>query len=149
MSYRLLRRQVVPRSLSEVFSFFERPENLATLTPPWLHFTLLSASPVPMRAGQMIDYSLRLMGLRLRWRSEITHYAPPHGFTDEQRRGPYQRWSHRHTFEESAEGVTITDDVEYEIPYGVVGQIAHVVYVQWALKRIFDYRAHMIAEVFR
>ena len=107
----LLRR---PRE--QVFDFFSRAENLNLLTPPWLHFTILTHPPIEMGLGTCISYRIRIRGIPVRWVSEITEWEPPCRFTDTQARGPYRRWAHRHVFEETAEGTLVTDDVSYRVP---------------------------------
>ena len=70
--HELEREQWLPQPLEGIFPFFERPENLALITPPWLGFELLCPSPVPMSKGQMIDYRIRIKGIPVRWRSLIS-----------------------------------------------------------------------------
>jgi ligand-binding SRPBCC domain-containing protein len=94
----LHRRQWVPRPLETVFDFFEHPENLALITPPWLGLRLRTPGPLTMRAGLVIDYHVRALGWTTRWRSLIAEYDPPYGFRDVQVIGPYRRWDHRHRF---------------------------------------------------
>lgn len=147
MTYRLIREQRVGKPLAETFAFFERPENLATLTPPSLHFLLLSPSPVPMAKGARIDYRLQLGGFRVRWTSTITEYDPPHGFTDEQTKGPYAFWRHRHAFSATADGTLVRDEITYGLPWGFLGRIAHALYVRAQLNGIFDYREKMLREL--
>ena len=147
MTHRLIREQRVSKPLAETFAFFERPENLATLTPPSLHFLLLSPSPVPMAKGTTIDYKLQIWGFRIRWTSVITAYDPPHGFSDEQTQGPYAVWRHRHLFSATADGTLVRDEVAYELPWGILGRIAHALVVRRQLKRIFDYREKMLQEL--
>ena len=102
-----LRTQVrLPRPIDEVFPFFADAHNLETLTPPWLKFHVLTPKPIAMAVGTKIDYKLRIRGLPLRWRSEITAWEPPFRFQDEQLRGPYRQWIHEHTFQE-ADGMTL------------------------------------------
>ena len=91
-----------PREI--VFPFFATARNLEVLTPPWLNFRVLTPGKIEMRVGAIIDYQLRSHGLPVRWRTEITGWNPPFSFCDEQRRGPYRRWSHTHTFAEQAGG---------------------------------------------
>lgn len=147
MTYRLIREQRVGKPLAETFAFFERPENLATLTPPSLHLLLLSPLPVVMAKGATIDYKLRICGFRIRWTSVITEYDPPHTFTDQQTQGPYTVWRHWHAFSATADGTLVRDEVTYELPWGIVGQIAHALVVRRQLQRIFDYREKMLREL--
>ena len=121
MKLHVLRSEVwIPHPRTEVFEFFSRAENLEALTPPWLHFSILSPAPIEMQAGTRIRYRLRLHGIPLRWESEITAWEPPHRFVDEQRRGPYDRWIHEHEFEDNEEGTTIRDTVQYSLPGGLL-----------------------------
>jgi ligand-binding SRPBCC domain-containing protein len=147
VTYQLTRAQFIARPLSDVFAFFQRPENLANITPPWLNFVILSPSPVSMAKGIQIDYAMRLFGIRLRWTSLVTDYDPPALFVDEQIKGPYAQWRHRHTFTPQDNGVVARDEVTYALPWGLWGRLAQVVYVQWVLKAIFNYREKMVREL--
>src|SRR3954452_6225085 len=84
---RLERAQLVRRPAEDVFAFFARADNLERITPPWLRFEVLTAEPVALRAGTVIDYRLRLHGLPLRWTSRIEEWRPGRGFVDRQVRG--------------------------------------------------------------
>lgn len=136
----------LPLPPAEVFPFFSRPENLQAITPSWLEFRIVSAAPLPIRCGTQIDYRLRLHGLPLRWRSEITVWEPPHRFRDEQRRGPYRRWVHTHTFEASASGTVCRDEVDYLVPGGAWIERW---FVRRDLRRIFNHRQQALLEHYR
>jgi ligand-binding SRPBCC domain-containing protein len=84
----LHRRQWVPRPLETVFDFFEHPENLALITPPWLGLRLRTPSPLAMRAGLVIDYHVRALGWTTRWRSLIAEYDPPSAFATSRSSAP-------------------------------------------------------------
>lgn len=133
--------------LAEVFRFFEDPRNLGRITPPWLNFSIVDPDGVQMRAGAEIDYVIRWQGLPMKWKTVIREYDPPRRFTDEQARGPYALWHHEHTFEETRAGVAIGDRVDYRLPWGVLGRIAHAVVVKRQLLEIFRFRQRAIAEV--
>lgn len=147
-THTLIRKQFVPRPLEEVFSFFQRPENLAVITPPWLGFRILTPMPIEMEQGTIIDYTIKWMGMPVRWTTMITSYRAPHTFVDQQLKGPYSLWHHTHTFIEKDGGTEMTDTVRYVLPFGILGDVAHAVVVQSQLEKIFDYRRKVIEQVF-
>jgi ligand-binding SRPBCC domain-containing protein len=140
----LHRRQWVPRELDEVFPFFARPENLAEITPPWLSLRVLTPGPLTMRAGLVIDYTVRVLGRPSRWRSLIADYDPPHFFRDVQVIGPYRRWDHQHRFRADEGGTVIEDLVLYEPPLGPLGALLDVLVIRRQLAAIFEYRRQRI-----
>jgi ligand-binding SRPBCC domain-containing protein len=148
MSYRLHRRQVVAGTLPEVFAFFSDPFNLAVITPPWLGFTVAESSDRTVRLGTTIRYRLRLHGIPLGWESRIAEYVEGEVFADEMLSGPYREWYHRHTFRSVSDGVEIADLVEYELPFGLLGRLAHALFVRRELRTIFAYRERRIAQLF-
>ena len=76
--WRLERTQVIARPLSEVWAFFERPENLESITPDFLRFHILTPKPVPMHKDAWIQYRLRLHGIPVHWRTQITRLSLIH-----------------------------------------------------------------------
>lgn len=147
-TYQLMREQFVPAPREEVFGFFSRPENLARLTPRELGFEIMTPGPLAMKAGALIDYTIRLFGVRVRWTTLITSYEPPGKFVDEQLRGPYSFWHHTHLFREADGGTMITDEVRYAMPFGPLGSLAHALFVRRNLRRIFTFREDAIGEIF-
>ena len=131
--------------LDRVFAFFSDARNLERLTPPFVGFEILTPTPVEMRVGALIDYRIRLHGLPLRWRSEITAWEPPFRFVDEQRRGPYRQWIHEHRFEARDGGTLVTDTVRYSV---LGGALIERLFVRRDIRRIFDYRTARLAELF-
>jgi ligand-binding SRPBCC domain-containing protein len=145
---RLHRRQLVVAELCEVFDFFESPTNLESITPPWLRFRIVETSDPEMRLGTRITYRLRLFGMPVRWVSRIAEYERGRCFADEMIVGPYRYWYHRHLFRSTPGGVEIEDLVDYELPFALLGRLAHAVAVGGQLRAIFDYRERRIAEIF-
>lgn len=144
----LTRIQTIPRPIEEVFAFFAEARNLETITPPFLHFHVLTPAPIEMRSGALIDYRLRLRGLPIRWRTRIEEWRPNERFVDTQLRGPYALWHHTHLFRQTPAGVEMTDLVRYALPLGPLGAIAHRLFVRRDVENIFDYRAKTIARLF-
>ncbi len=137
--------QVIDRPIDEVFAFFADAANLQTITPPWLHFKVMTPSPIEMRVGARIDYRLRIRFVPMRWQSEITAWEPPHRFVDEQRRGPYRLWIHEHTFESQGGGTLVRDIVHYSTPGG---GLVNRFFIRPDLKRIFAFRKEALEDIF-
>ena len=128
-----------------VFPFFADARNLERITPPWVHFRILTPGPIAMRAGTLIDYRIRVRGVPLRWRTEIAEWDLPGHFVDVQLRGPYRLWRHTHSFVE-VQGVTLCCD---EIRYAVVGgALVNRLFVQPDVERIFAHRREVLAGLF-
>jgi len=135
----------LPRPRDELFEFFADAFNLETITPPTLQFHVVTPGPIDMRVGRLIDYRLRLHGIPIRWRTEITGWEPPFQFVDEQVHGPYRLWRHLHTFREQDGGTLMTDRVEYAVPGG---PLVHALAVKGDVRRIFEFRERKMLELF-
>jgi ligand-binding SRPBCC domain-containing protein len=143
--YEIKAEITLPQPLENVFPFFSDARNLERLTPDWLKFEVLTPGPVEMAVGTLIEYRLRLRGLPIRWRSEITAWEPPYRFVDEQRRGPYRAWIHEHTFEER-EGQTLARDrVLYD---HLGGRLINRLLVAPDVAKIFAFRRQKMEEIF-
>jgi len=132
-------------SPEELFPFFSDATNLDVLTPPWLHFQIVTPSPIVMQVGTLIDYRLRIRGLPVRWRTRINAWEPPHRFLDEQIRGPYRQWIHEHTFDPCDGGTLARDVVQYSVPFDA---LLHGGLVRPDIERIFEFRSEALRRRF-
>ena len=148
-TYNIKFEQFIDLPIDQVFNFFSKPENLSLITPTRLKFDILTPSPIKMKEGQLIDYSLTIMYfIKLRWRTLITDYEKPYKFVDQQIKGPYSLWHHTHTFEEKNGGTLICDNVTYAIPLGIIGQFMHAIYIKHDVNSIFKYRGKILNQIF-
>ncbi|MFZ1615984.1 MAG: SRPBCC family protein [Flavobacteriales bacterium] len=150
MRHVLERHQVLPIPLQQAWDFFSDPNNLSRITPPEMGFVIREPRPKPpTHAGQRITYTVRpVLGIPLTWVTLITVAEAPHRFVDTQEKGPYAYWHHTHTFEESEGGTVMRDLVEYELPLGVLGELAHRIFVKDQLDGIFKHRERVLQELF-
>lgn len=143
--FRLEASQWLPHPREQVFEFFSDAFQLETLTPQWLHFSVLTPPPIHLRTGSLIDYRLRVRGVPIRWQSRISVWEPPRSFVDEQTRGPYRRWYHQHLFEDADGGTLCRDVVDYAV-YG--GSSINALFVRPDLFKIFAFRQSRLRELF-
>ncbi len=149
MKTHFLRRTTkIQRPLKEVFEFFSNAENLNLLTPPELQFAILSDLPIEMKKGTLIDYQIRLSGIRFNWRTEISEWEPPFRFVDKQLKGPYKIWIHEHRFEELKGETLMHDTVEFLSPGGLFEPLINKGFVEKRVKKIFDFRKQKLNELF-
>jgi ligand-binding SRPBCC domain-containing protein len=148
--YTLTKKQFLPITLDEAWAFFSTPINLKKITPEYMGFNILTdLGDGKMYPGQIIHYIVTpVLGIPMRWTTEITHVIDRKYFVDEQRFGPYSFWHHQHWFREVDGGVEMTDIVNYGIPLGVLGRIANTIFVRSKLQEIFDYREKVTHEMF-
>jgi len=148
-TYHLEREQLLGATVDQVFSFFTDIHNLERITPRWLGFRIIGTPPDRLSEGAIIDYTIRLGGVPVRWRTRIVDWQPGRSFRDVQERGPYALWDHTHSFIETASrNVIMRDDVRYALPLGPLGWLAHAIAVRASLARIFDYRREVLAALF-
>jgi ligand-binding SRPBCC domain-containing protein len=139
------REQLLPQPPERAFEFFSDARNLEAITPPWLGFRVITAGPIEMGDGTLIEYRLRLHRVPVRWLTRIVSWDPPQRFEDVQVRGPYRHWHHTHSFKPAGGGTLMRDEVDYEVPYGPLGRLAETLFVRRDLERIFDYRRDAVA----
>lgn len=137
-------KQYIPKDIDSVFSFFSDAKNLEHITPPLLSFHVTHMSTKNMHKGTLIDYKLKLKGIPLKWRTLISEWNPPHDFVDTQLSGPYKIWHHTHRFEKLGNGTLISDEVQYKLPLGFLGQMMASSLVQNDVEKIFKFRREVI-----
>jgi len=147
--YSLKAVQQLPVSIDQAWDFFSSPANLQLITPPEMHFKVISLYHGPkIYPGQIIEYKLKpLLGIPVYWMTGITHVQDRQFFVDEQRFGPYSLWHHQHHFRSIDGGVEMTDIIHYKLPLAFVGRLVHWLMVRKKLEHIFQFRRSRIEEL--
>ena len=147
--YQIKTKLKLPISVDKAWEFLSNPKNLKEITPKHMNFRILSGADRTIFAGQIIQYKVTpMLGISTKWVTEITHVKDKEYFVDEQRFGPYALWHHKHFIKKIDGGVEMEDVIDYKIPFGIIGQIAHPIIVKNKLKQIFKYRENKLKELF-
>ena len=147
--YTLHKKQNLPINKTEAWEFLSDPKNLKVITPDYMGFNILSGADRPMFSGQIIQYIVTpVLGIKTKWVTEITHVVNGDYFVDEQRFGPYALWHHKHFLQEIDGGVMMEDIIDYKLPFGIIGRMAHPILVKPKLEEIFNYRASKLEALF-
>jgi ligand-binding SRPBCC domain-containing protein len=146
MKQRFETSQWVPFRFEVVFAFFANPNNLPKLMPEGAQarieeLRIMPAAPsgsntvdarsqleIVAGSGSEILLSFRpvpWLPMRLHWLAQISEFQWNSHFCDYQVRGPFARFHHCHRFQavmqSGAWGTTVTDEIEYSLPLGVLG----------------------------
>jgi ligand-binding SRPBCC domain-containing protein len=139
------RRTFVKESLirappGRVFAFHELPDALARLTPPWESSRVVQAARIS-EVGSEAIVETRILGvIPARWVARHTVYDPPRMFEDVQVKGPFRFWRHRHLIKPHTDGAILRDEIEYEPPFSILGQLVEPFLITPRLTKLFDYR---------
>ena len=143
--YELTDRFEVAAGAEACWAFFSDAANLPLITPPWLKFKVVTAEPA-VGPEALLDYTIRWLGLPVRWRTKIVDWSPPRQFIDLQVRRPYALWMHQHTFTPTERGTDCRDRVVYRLPVPLAGRVVHAAVVRRQLLEIFRFRRKVIGE---
>jgi ligand-binding SRPBCC domain-containing protein len=150
MIYYFKTEHLLPISIEMAWSFFSSAKNLALITPPEMEFKILTKlDDKEIYEGLLIDYTVKpVLGIPLNWQTEIFKVDKPHSFADRQLKGPYKIWEHTHTFIQKENGTVMIDELKYQIPLGILGDLAHSIFVKKKVAEIFKFRERALEKIF-
>ena len=141
-----IKESIIQAAPETVFAFHELPDALSRLTPPWESARVVQPA-AGIHVGSTAIVETRIFGfLPVRWVAEHTAYDPPHMFEDVQVQGPFRRWRHRHIVKPHPAGAVLRDEIEYEPPFRLIGQLAAPFVIAPRLERLFEYRHRVTRE---
>jgi ligand-binding SRPBCC domain-containing protein len=150
MVHQLKREQQLYCNLETAWKFFSSANNLSEITPKDMNFIVRTKlEDDEIYKGMIIDYYVSpLLGIKMKWQTEIKQVSFQKSFTDFQNKGPYKLWNHFHEFIPNEKGVLMKDTIDYELPMGFLGEIAHGLFVKKKLEHIFEYRNVILEKLF-
>lgn len=148
-TYQYKAEQFLPIDLEHAWNFFSNPKNLSKLTPKEMDFTILTDLPPAIFENMIIDYTVKpLFGIPLKWQTKIIEVDYLKHFTDIQSKGPFKSWKHKHEYEAVEGGVIMKDTVDYQMPFGIIGELGNSILVKSRIQDIFTFRKKVLEELY-
>ena len=139
VSFRFIARSVIRTTPQQLFAFHQLPDAFLRLVPPGEKIRVLQVAP-NLHAGGRTIVKIRIAFLWVTFESLHTDYDPPHFFEDQQVRGPFRSWRHRHIVEPHPDGAVLIDDIEYSPPLRLLGRIVDPIAIKPRLRKMFAFR---------
>ena len=96
--------------------------------------------------GQTVTWRARHFGIPFTMTSRISELNEPLFFVDEQVKGPFASFRHRHEFEATDYGTVMRDQVEFAAPFGFLGRLAERLFLGRYMERLIVQRnRHLLA----
>jgi ligand-binding SRPBCC domain-containing protein len=138
-------RSVIRTTPENLFGFHELPDAFLRLLPPGEKIRVIQVAP-NLNAGSRTIVKIRIAFLWVTFESLHTAYDPPHSFEDQQVRGPFRSWRHRHIVETHPDGAILIDDIEYTPPFGLLGRAVDGILIKPRLRKVFAFRHRVTRE---
>jgi len=95
---------------------------------------------------ESVTWRAKHLGFVQELTSKITAYNAPHYFADEMVKGAFRRFKHEHTFKLEENVVVMTDSFDYESPFGILGKIADILFLEKYMTNLLVTRNAMVKE---
>jgi ligand-binding SRPBCC domain-containing protein len=141
-----IKESVIRASPETVFAFHELDDAFARLLPPWEDAKVVQTADISQVGSRAIIEQKIFRIVPSRWVAEHTAYDPPRSFEDVQIEGPFASWRHRHIVEPHPDGAVLRDEIEFEPPLSLIGDLAAPLFITPRLEKMFDHRHKVTKE---
>ncbi|MFZ1865071.1 MAG: SRPBCC family protein [Polyangiales bacterium] len=143
---RFVKESVIRASAETVFAFHEAPNAFERLQPPWQETDIVQP-PESLEVGTRVILRAKFGPVWQTIVAEHVAYEPGKMFADKMVEGPFPKWVHKHVVTPKDENECIlTDDIEYDLPLGVVGRLFGGWFARRNLERLFEFRHRVTRE---
>jgi ligand-binding SRPBCC domain-containing protein len=137
---KFVKTSIIKAAPERVFAFHALPDAIERLIPPWENVRIVQKADISKIGSQAI-IEQKIFGLiSSRWVAEHTIYEPPKRFADVQISGPFKSWRHQHIITPHENGAVLRDEIEFEPPMWIFGQIAAPFAITPKIEKMFAYR---------
>lgn len=143
---RFKKKSIIKASAERVFAFHEQPDAFERLQPPWQE-TKVVQPPTSLEVGTRVILKVKVGPFWQTMEAEHVEYEPGVMFADRLVKGPFKSWLHRHIVTpRGGNECVLTDDIEYELPLGILGETFGGWFARSNLERLFEFRHRVTKE---
>jgi ligand-binding SRPBCC domain-containing protein len=122
-----------------VWKFYERPDILKLLTPPWQPIEIVRREG-GLGVGAESEFRIWLGPFPVQWIAVHTDCTEFEKFVDVQKTGPMTFWQHQHLFRAAGDGCELIDKIDFSLPGGEIAESILGDWVKQRLSDMFDHR---------
>ena len=140
--------KVISASKFDVYNYMTNPANLAEQLQDNIEVSWQNPG-IDVKVGSEFLFVMSRFGVEQPIRFAVDRLVVGNQFTYRQVSGVYARFIHTMKFEEHGQNETlVTDLVDYEMPFGLLGRLADDFFAKADLKDILEGRLERVAESF-
>ncbi|MDQ3020824.1 MAG: SRPBCC family protein [Bacteroidota bacterium] len=133
--------------LKKVFEFHTDTNNLKKITPDFIKVDIIKID-LPLKLGSEIILELiQIHIIKTIWKIQLTDFKPYTIITDTQIKGPFKVWVHSHCFKDQHDKTLMTDKVNYELPFGILGKTVNQILIKRLINKQFEFRHKTTKEI--
>lgn len=139
---------IIKCPIRKVFEFHTDIENLQLLSRFRGMRVKLKKVNLPIWKGSEVLLSITHFGIiKLRWYLHVEEFDSPNKFVDIMLKGPFKTWKHTHQFIDMEDSTKMIDRIDYEMPLGFLGKLAHNLFVKRHINSLFEFRHRLTKEI--
>lgn len=135
---RFEKKSLISCSIDDLFSFHLDSNNIKEITPKDTKVELLNKD-FKAKEGEVLNIKTTKFFVPTFWSVEISLIKEPNMLVDTAIKSPFNFWRHSHIFTQKGDVCELKDVVEYELPFGFLGNIFSS-FIENQLENMFDYR---------
>lgn len=99
-----------------------------------------------IKEGEFVTWKAKHLFKTRFLKIRITKMEPSSFFEDVMEQGDFRKFEHRHYFKQAQNGTIVIDELSFESPYGIIGNIFNQLYLTNYLKQLLQQRNKTVKE---
>jgi len=141
------RKTLINTTPKELFNFHMDFKNVKVITPKDIKVEILE-KPDNLKEGEIIKVKSTKMFISQLWEVKVTKIIENKEIIDVAIKSPFSFWKHRHIFKKTIEGTELIDEIEFELPFGLLNKIGEPIFAKLILEDMFSKRQYLTKKYF-